>query len=157
MSQAWYGMFASVMKHAHDKKAIGYLKKFTAMLRPMANLEGVDYIYRILRYIISTYDVDKQDFVKTVRTNLPFINEDKNMTIIEQCRQEGMQEGIQLGMQKAVTIAEQCRQEGMQEGKLEALETVAIKFLKKGMNYDMVSDFTGLPVIYIKKLNMKEN
>ena len=138
ISQPWYGMFASVMKHAHDKNALEFLKQLTKNLQPLAKLEGIDYIYCILRYIMSTYDVAKPDFVTAVRKNLPFINEEKVMTIIEQSRQEGMLLG-------------------KQEGKLEALKSVAANLLRQGMSDNKVSALTDLSVFDIKVLKKKLN
>jgi len=136
MSQPWYGMFASVMKHSHDKNVIKFLKQITEALQPMVKLGGINYIYGILRYIIGTYDVAERDFVKAVKTNLPFIEEEKVMTIAEQYRQKGMQQG-------------------MQQGKIEALEAVATNLLKQNMSEHKVSTLTGLSIFYIKKLKKK--
>jgi len=136
--QPWYGMFASVMKHAHDKKnTLEFLKQLTKNLQPLAKLKGIDFIYILLRYIIKTYDVDEQNFIKTVKTNLPFV-EEETMTVAEQWRQQGMQQGMQIGEQKA-------------------LETVAANLLKQGMSDDKVSAFTGLSVFNIKALKKTLN
>ena len=135
-------MFASVMKHAHDKNTLEFLQQLTKSLQLLAKLEGIDYIYGILRYIMSTYDVAKPDFVTTVRKNLPFIDEEKVMTIVEQCRREGRQEGMQIGKQK---------------GKLEALEIFATNLLKQNIPDDKISTFTGLSILEIKVLKKKLN
>lgn len=90
-----------------------------------------DFIYTLLRYIIKTYDVAEADFIKTVKTNLPFIEK------------------------QTMTVAEQWKQQDIQLGKQKALEAIAIKLIKQGASNDKVSALTDLTILDIETLKKR--
>ena len=120
---------------------------------------GVDYISTVLTYILKASEIDKQDFIDTVKIGLSIMSEEKVMTLAEQFKQEGRQEGLREGM----TLAEQFKQEGRQEGwqdgkqegKLEALKTVAMSLFSRGMPVAQIAAITGLSVQDIEQLKNK--
>lgn len=94
----------------------------------------------VLTYILEASEIDKQDFIDTVKIGLSTMGEEKVMILAEQFRQEGRQEGWQ---------------DVKQEGKLEALKTVAISLFSQGMPVAQIAAVTGLSVQDIEKLKNK--
>ena len=109
----------------------------------------MNYIYTVLSYIIETGELNKQEFIETVKTGLIQLNEVNVMTLAEQFRQEGRQEGYEKA--KAV-LAEQFKKEGLQEGEQKALKTVATKLFTRGMTIPQVANITGLSVWDVEQL-----
>jgi len=111
----------------------------------------MNYIYTVLSYIIEVGELDKQEFVKTVKTGLTQVNEVNIMTLAEQFRQEGRQECMALAEQREI----QGREKGKIEGKLEAFKTVALKLFGQGMSFAQVSEITGLSIGEVEQLKNK--
>ncbi|MEI8055099.1 MAG: Rpn family recombination-promoting nuclease/putative transposase [bacterium] len=143
-----YGVVTRILKHSHEKNAVAFLREVMRDLRIVANTEGIDYIYATLSYIIEAYDLSRSDFAEIIRTELPFVNEEKIMTIAEQFRQEGVQQGIQQGIQKGL-------EKGLEEGKSEALKNVAMNLFNQGMTTEKIAIATGLSVFELDKLKSK--
>lgn len=147
-----YGVVARILKHAHEKNAIAFLKSLMQDLRSIADLEGINYIYATLSYIIEAYDISRNDFTEIIRTELPFVSEEKIMTIAEQFRQEGLQRGLQEG--KLAGLQEGL-QRGKQEGLHEALKNVTLSLLGQGMSTIQITAITGLSASEIENLKAR--
>jgi predicted transposase/invertase (TIGR01784 family) len=90
----------------------------------------MNYIYTILSYIVEAGELDKQEFIQTVKTGLT--QEVNIMTLAEQFKQEGRQEGYQ----KGIALVEQKKRE--------VLKAVAIKLFNQGQTAKQISIITGL-------------
>lgn len=147
-----YGVAAYTMKHIYEKDFLPPLKVITNMLKPFEKHKEMGYICKIFSYIVEASEIKKEDFIDTVTIGLSNLNEVKIMTLAEQFRQEGRQEGLREGR----TLAEQFRQEGLQKGlheglqkglqkgKAEAFNLVATKLLNQGMDEAAITAITGL-------------
>jgi predicted transposase/invertase (TIGR01784 family) len=150
-----FGVVARILKHAHEKNAVDFLKTVMKDLRTIANLEGIEYIYATITYVINTYDISRDDFTKIIKNELPFVSEEKIMTIAEQYRQEGVQQGLNQGMQQGIIQGlQQGYQKGEHIGKEKALKNVALKLLGSGMAVDQTSAITGLSMSVIEQLQV---
>jgi predicted transposase/invertase (TIGR01784 family) len=171
-----YGVIARTMKHIYQKDFLPALKNIIGDLKAIEGLGEMNYIYTILSYIIEAGEIpDRKEFIKTIKTGLMTVDEEKVMTLAEQFRQEGRQEGLQEGKQEGLKLAEQFKQdalqeglqkgkqegkaegkaEGKQEGKAEALKAVAMKLFSQGMTIHQVATVTGLSVWDIEELKSK--
>lgn len=129
------------MKHIYEKNLLPVLKNIIDDIKPIENQCGWDYISKVLTYILEAgEEINKQEFVDTIRTGLATITEEKIMTLAEQFRQEGYQKGKAEGL----TIAEQLKQE--------ALKTVALKLFSQGLSVSQVAVVTGLSALDIEQL-----
>jgi len=135
-----YGVIARTMKHIYEKDFLPALKDLINDLKDIETQGEMNYIYTILSYIIEAGELDKQEFVKTVKTGLTQVNEVNIMTLAEQFRQEGRREGKAEGL----AVAELLKQE--------AFKTVAIKLLSQGITFDQVANITGLSIQEIEQL-----
>jgi len=137
----WFGTAAYVMKHVFEKDLKAYIKNVVELLKPIDKLGGVDYICKVLSYVVEVTEIEREVFVDTIKAGLATISEDKLMTLAEQWKQEGRQEGEQSGLQK-----------GMEKGKAEALKSVAMKLFGQGMTITQIASLTGLSVREIEQL-----
>jgi predicted transposase/invertase (TIGR01784 family) len=144
-----YGIIAKTMKYIHQKDFIPMLREIVKDLRTIENFVDMHYIYTILSYIIEAGELDKQEFITTVKAGLTQVSEVNIMTLAEQFRQEGYEKA-------KTTLAAQFIREGelkgKLEGKLEALRAVAIKLLSQDMSSAQISTITGLSVAEIEQL-----
>jgi len=137
------------MKYIYEKDFLPALKDLINDLKDIEIQGEMNYIYTILSYIIEAGELDKQEFVKTIKTGLTQVNEVNIMTLAEQFRQEGRQE--------CIALAEQRKKEGLQEGKLEAFKTVTLKLFDQGMTSAQVVNITGLTVQEVEQLKDKNS
>jgi predicted transposase/invertase (TIGR01784 family) len=141
-----YGVIARTMKHIYEKDFLPALKNLINDLKDIETQGEMNYIYTILSYIIEAGELDKQEFVKTVKTGLTQVNEVNIMTLAEQFRQEGKQE--------CIALAEQRKQEGLREGEQKALRNIAIKLFSQGMTIPQIATITGLSVWNVEQLKI---
>jgi conserved hypothetical protein (putative transposase or invertase) len=147
-----YGIIARTMKYIYQKDFLPALKNIIGDLKAIEGFGEMNYIYTILSYIIEAGEIpDRQEFINTIKTGLTTVDEEKVMTLAEQFRQEGKQEGLKLAEQ----FRQEGEQKGKQEGKLEALNTVAMKLFSQGMTISQVATVTGLSVWDIEQLKSK--
>ena len=147
----WYGIAAYVMKHIFEKDFLPALKDIINNLKDIETQGEMSYIYTTLSYIVEASEIEKEDFINTVKTGLSAINEEKIMTLAEQFRQEGVQAGKQLGIQEGI-------QKGYHKGQLEkinALKNISMKLLNQGMDPSQISTVTGLSIEEICSLKNK--
>lgn len=136
-----YGIVARTMKHIYEKDFLPTLRELIEDLKAVEGLGDMDYIYRLLSYIIEAGELNRQDFIETVKIGLTQIKEENVMTLAEQFRQEGKQQGLQQG-----------KLEGLQEGKLEASKAIAMNLFNQGMTIPQIATITGLPVLDVEQL-----
>jgi len=99
----------------------------------------IEYIKTVVEYIFKAKDVNEKDKLLHILTdNLSSTTGDSIMTIAQQLRQEGKQEGIQIGEHNA-------------------LEAVAKKLLQIDEPLDKIVETTGLSVEEIKKIALTIN
>jgi predicted transposase/invertase (TIGR01784 family) len=125
-----YGVIARTMKHIYEKDFLPALKDLINDLRDIETQGEMNYIYTILSYIVEAGELDKQEFIQTVKTGLT--QEVNIMTLAEQFKQEGRQEGYQ----KGIALVEQKKRE--------VLKAVAIKLFNQGQTAKQISIITGL-------------
>nr|WP_326074298.1 Rpn family recombination-promoting nuclease/putative transposase [Paenibacillus alba] len=81
----------------------------------------------------------------------------KAMTVLEFLSQDAETRRLYEMRQKALhdeaSSMEGAREEGERQGELKGRLEVATKMLAKGMDMESISDFTGLPIEELKKLN----
>ena len=136
-----YGVIARTMKHIYEKDFLPTLKDLINDLKDIETQGEMNYIYTVLSYIIEAGELNKQEFIQTVKTGLT--QEVNIMTLAEQFRQEGYQKGVALAEQREL------------KGKQEAFKTVAIKLLKQNMTFAQVASITGLSVQEVGRLKSK--
>ena len=139
-----YGVIARTMKHIYEKDFLPVLKELINDLRDIETQGEMNYIYTVLSYIIEIGELDKQEFIQTVKIGLTQVNEANIMTLAEQFRQEGYQKGKADGL----ATAEQLKQKGEKK----VLETVIMKLFSQGMNITQVANITDLSVGEIEQL-----
>ena len=154
-----YGIIARTMKHIYEKDFLPVLKEIVCDLKNIGGQDDIAYIHTVLSYIIEAGELDKQEFIQTVNAGLT--QEVNIMTLAEQFRQEGRQEGYE---KAKATLAEQFKREGYEEakamlakqfkaeGKLEAAKTIAGRLLRQGMTHTQIADIMGLSVQEVKNL-----
>lgn len=152
-----YGVVARTMKHIYEKDFLPVMRELIEDLRYIEGLGDMDYIYRLLSYIIEAGELNRQEFIETVKNGLTQIKEENVMTLAEQFRQEGREEGYQ----KGAALAEQCKQEGLQEGIQEgeqkALRNIAVKLFSQGMTIPQVATITGLSAWEVEQLKSESS
>jgi len=147
-----YGVLARIMKHIYQKDFLPILKGLLNDLREIEIKGEKDYIYTVLSYIIEAGDLERQEFIDTVKTGLK-VNEDQIMTLAEQFRQEGLQKGLQQGLQQGkLEGLQQGKLEGRQEGERKALTDIALKLFTQKMSIAQIASVTGLSPREIEEL-----
>lgn len=138
-SGCMYGIVARMLKHAHDKEITDFLKSILQELEAIEKYGSMRYIYATIAYVMSVYDISKEDLLKIIKSELPSVSEEKIMTIAEQYRQEGYQKG---------------QFDGIEKGRMEALKmaTVALNLLNKGMSIKEIAKTAGLSVAEVEQL-----
>jgi predicted transposase/invertase (TIGR01784 family) len=85
----WFGSTALAAKHIYDSDIIPFLKGFLKLLKVIEKTGETGYIYTVISYIIEAGQVsDKDEFIKTLTTELESTNEEKIMKIIDQLKPE---------------------------------------------------------------------
>ncbi len=103
---------------------------------------------RVLLYILSNGDVDKEAFTREVESITSAKIQSAAMTLAQQFRQEGRQEGLLLALQEDVIEVLAIRFERVPEGLREAIceiadETHLRRLLKAAVRAASLEDFAG--------------
>lgn len=88
-----YGIVARTMKYIYEEDCLIILRDIIGDLSTIETSGEMDYIYKVLSYIVEAGEIDKQEFIKVVKSSLTKVNEAGVMTLADQFRQEGRQEG----------------------------------------------------------------
>lgn len=132
--QPWWGALALTLKHIYARNMAPYLQLILDLLKLIQELEnGKKYAEGIIFYILDRGEIDKEDFLEKIQTQLsPEIGEDV-MTVAEQLRQEGIQQGIRQGIQQDRII-------------------MAARLISRGVDESLIAETTELSLEQIRKL-----
>ena len=109
----------------------------------------------LIKYMGKYSDISFRDFCDRILLRENELKGDV-MTVAEQLRQEGVQQGMQQGMKIANQWKDEGLQQGMQRGMQQKAKETARNLLKKGMKISDIMEITGLDEKTILKLK-KEN
>lgn len=134
----FHGVIIKMMQHIYDADILPVMEQeVVPMLRNLVSSLGSDFVNTVIYYAMEAGEIsDKEKFVNVLNTGLSKEFGEKAMTFAQQIKQEGRQEGIQIGEHKA-------------------LESVAKKLLQLGEPMDTIVEATGLSTETIKKLLQK--
>ncbi len=111
----WAGVMGLAMKHIFDRDILPALRSFMDLLKALMNQHaGDDYVISLLYYMYERGDSDENQFQELIARELPKETGAKTMTLAQLQRQEGIQQGVQLGEQsKSRVIARNLLHEGL--------------------------------------------
>ncbi|MFT4058969.1 MAG: Rpn family recombination-promoting nuclease/putative transposase [Legionella sp.] len=123
---AWSGVMEFALKHIFARDILPWLKDIAERLHQLDNAGGRDFIAIVLQYLLERGELsDKEAFFKVIDTQISHEVGEKIMSLAEQLREEGKNQGI--------------------------LE-IAGKMLKEGADPAFVAKVTGLSLDRIKTL-----
>jgi len=127
--KTWAGVMELTLKHIFAKDMLPYLNDIIGLLKRLERSNGNSFTENVLIYILDRGELSNKDtFIELVKTKLaPEVGE-KIMTIAEQFKAEGIQQGIEL---------------------------VAKRLLSEGAEIDYVAKITNLSLAKIKELKEK--
>lgn len=131
--QIWFGLMARVFKYKFTKM-LEFVDKILPSLITVDQKGDIKFIDSVIKYIIKRDEIeDKDKFFDVLTSNLSQPASETIMTIAEQLRQEGMQQGMHLGEEKA-------------------RELFARNLLKENESIERIAKLTGLSIENIKKI-----
>lgn len=138
---AWAGVMELTLKHIFARDMLPYIKDIIELLKHLEKAEGKHFIETVLTYILDRGELSNKDtFIDLVKTRLaPDVGE-KIMTIAEQLKAEGMQQGMQQGLIK-----------GKEEEQIE----IAERLLAEKVELSIIAKVTKLSIDKIKELKDK--
>ena len=123
--QVWFGVMGQIFKHRF-KEVVDFTNIVLPHLIAIDKQGDVEYIYSVIEYVARTKDIDdKKQFFEVLTNSLSKPAREAIMTIAEQLKQEGMQQGIQ---------------KGRHEGSLSFVKYL----LSEGKSLEEISRITGL-------------
>lgn len=146
--QQWVGPMVAALKHIRDEDISPILPRLAMEINA---LEGdreaiLGYIRTLLYYLMNAGNVETIESLADQPIPLPEPVRGEVMTIAEQLKALGRQEGLQQG-----------RQEGLQEGLQEAVRETALKMLSEGADLEFISRVTGLSLEELANLKQSES
>ncbi len=127
---AWVGVMEFVLKHIFARDILPFLQDIAEILRSIACSGGRDFVSIVLQYALERGELkNKPAFFELINTQI----------------------SSEVG-EKVMTLAEQLRAEGVQQGKIE----VAERLLAKGEKAAYVTEITGLSLDKLLKFCSKE-
>lgn len=141
----WWGLAEFAMKYNRTKQFKAFIEELLPWINEIEVQKGTDYARLLIRYVADSFTGgDAETFVAASERYLSDELGGDVMTIAQQFKDMGRQEGLQQGMQQ-----------GELKGKLETNERVAIRLLVRGMSIDGIAEVTGLSVDAINALKTK--
>ncbi len=132
-------------KHIFDRDILPFILSAQHIMQALDRSGYSEDICLVVEYIIKAgHGKEKNQIIDTVVESLSTEAKGKIMTIADQIKQEGRQEGLFQG-----------KQEGRQEGRFEEKLEVAKKLLNKGSDINTISDLTDLPRNKIEELKQQ--
>lgn len=125
--QLWAGVMQLALKHIFAQNLLPHIEAMITLLQQLEGSKGIQLVENVLIYALDRGEMDQEAFFKLVRTQFSADVEGRVMTVSEQLRAEGMQQGMQRGMYLA------------------NLET-ARALLSKGMSITNVVEVTKLSI-----------
>jgi len=108
-----------------------------------------------MRYFGVQYLVNRIDYppAKFIEKALKYLDEEDVMTIADQFKQMGINEGLSLGLEQGIERGmERGLERGVEKGSKERALDIAHRMLLEGLSVDVVSKCTGLPASTISHL-----
>jgi predicted transposase/invertase (TIGR01784 family) len=150
--KAFAGILQFFMKHIHERDLLKRWHEVADLLPEFAKLNiGIDYLELILTYtLIKIEKSDKIELEKILNSRLNNQQGEKLMTsLAHHWKEEGVQEGMQIGEAKGMQIGEA---KGMQIGEAKGKYEVAKNMLNAGSDIAFISKVTGLSIAEINNL-----
>ncbi len=143
-------LYEYILKHNYMKDKLELLKNLLKKFSKLINLdreEGYFYINNILCYIDNRIPFNKKDELNSLLLeHLPKEDsEDIMRTIADSYREEGINTGFLQGIEKG-------REEGIEKGREEGIMNTARNMLKEGIDNQLVTRVTNLPIEQIIKI-----
>ncbi len=133
------GILEFFMKHIHKPDLLGVWEKIAPSLKDIMLIIDEDYIKLFLSYTLTL--VEKNDTVKLKELLVQNLSEEKGESTVTSFAQHWFDEGLHKGLDQ-----------GKLEGKLED----ARNMLKYGLEVDLNSKITGIPISKLKMLVRNE-
>lgn len=131
------GALTMLMKHSRSRDLMMQMDRLVQLIQNSLNEELAQVLFH---YLLNGSEHVTLTFLQTLAQRLPQ-HEDNIMTLAEQLKQSGREEGIALGLAQGI-------ERGKQEGKLET----ARNMLHAGITRKMVLELTGLSEEQLKML-----
>ncbi len=143
------------------KKILELIAIIAPNLKIIDEKGDVVFLDSVIKYIIETGEVNKNELFDALITNLSDKTGEHMMTVAEQLRQEGWLEGQQEGRQEGQQVGwQKGRQEGQQvgwqKGQQETLTLIVKNLLKEHESIDKIIKITGLSKQQIEQLRKKK-
>lgn len=142
---AWSGIMEFALKHVYERDVLPWVKEMVGLMRHLILQDGEKYIERVVEYLFRRAEIQTRDeFIALINKEISTEMGDKIMTIAEQYRMEGWQEGIQQG-----------RQKGIQEGIEKEKAALAKRLLSENVDISFIAKITQLSIAEIEQLEEK--
>ncbi len=132
------GALTLLMKHSRSRDILLQMDRLVQLIQTSLNEELSQVLFH---YLLNGSEHVTVRFLQTLAQHLPE-HEGNIMTLAEQLKQSGREEGIALGLERGMA-------QGMERGKLET----ARNMLNAGINRKMVLELTGLSENQLKKIS----
>lgn len=127
--KTWSGVMELALKHIFERDFFPFFGDILNMLQEIERQQGKQFVENVLVYIFDRGEINREQFVASVKNAL----------------------SEELGG-KMMTLAEQFRAEGKAEGRKEGRITVAERLLSEGVDAAFVARMTDLSVDEIQQL-----
>ena len=136
-TQYEYGIAMLIMKHIYDTDFLPFLTQISQLIIDAEKECGNDYIISLISYTMNSANIkDKEKFFKFFTSNLSTVNEEQIMTLADQFRLEGLQQGVEKGEENKAKV-------------------IAMKMLAEGMRKEDVSRITELDLDQLEQLDTR--
>jgi len=144
-----FGLTELAFKYKKRKNFKGFLEIAIPWLHRVGLKIGDDYVKLYVQYMLDVFSEGSYDiFVKmTAEYHAKQLGE-KTMTMAQQLRAEGREQGMQQGM----TIAQQWKQEGLEQGLHQGMQQVAKTLLISKLPKSLIAKATGLSLEEIENI-----
>lgn len=144
---SWSGLLEYAMKHVFARDFLPYFEDLGKLINDLNHANNVeDYVFAVLHYIINTAEINnKEQFIETIKQQLPAPTGGQTVTIADMFRQEGFEKGIHQGIHEGIT-------QGIHQGFEEGAHEMIARFLRAGFDVEAVAKVSGLSLQEIKKI-----
>ena len=144
----WSGVMELALKHICTRDILPFLQYFAGLMHKLSKGSGRRFIEVVLEYMFEAGEIDdRQAFYNIIENQISKEAGGMIMTLAEQLRQEGMQQGMQQGRQEGM---QQGRQEGVFKEKIE----IAERMLKEGVEFVFIVKITGLSISELENMQV---
>ncbi|EOY8369085.1 hypothetical protein P4A54_005401, partial [Escherichia coli] len=152
------GALTLLMKHSRSRDIMLQMDRLVQLIQTSLNEELAKALFH---YLLNGSEHVTVRFLQTLAERLPQ-HEGNIMTLAEQLKQSGREEGIALGMAQGMERGKlegrmegrmEGRAEGRLEGQLEGKLETARNMLAEGMGFQTIMKITGLSEEQLKKIS----